>query len=52
MVQKHRGEYPSRWAAVEPIAPKFGGVPQALLGWVQRQAVDTGGHGGVTTVEA
>ena len=26
MVQEHRGEYPSLWAAVESIAPKIGYV--------------------------
>ena len=30
MVQDHRGEYPSLWAAVESIAPKIGCVPQTL----------------------
>jgi len=24
MVQEHRGEYPSLWAAIESIAPKIG----------------------------
>lgn len=24
LVQEHRGEYPSRWAAIESIAPKIG----------------------------
>jgi len=52
MVQEHRGEYPSLWAAVESIAPKIGCVPQTLLGWVQRHEVDTGVRGGVTTAEA
>ena len=42
MVQEHRDEYPSLWAAVESIAPKIGCVPQTLLGWVQRQEVDSG----------
>ena len=51
MVQEHRGEYPSLWAAVESIAPKIGGVPQTLLGWVQRHEVDTGVRVGVTTAE-
>jgi transposase len=40
MVQEHRGEYPSLWAAVESIAPKIGCVPQTLLVWVKRQEVD------------
>lgn len=52
MVQKHRGDYPSLWAAVESIAPKIGCVQQTLLGWVQRQEVDTGVRPGMTTAEA
>ena len=52
MVQEHRGEYPSLWAAVESIAPKIGCVPQTLLEWVKRLEVDTGLREGVTTVEA
>ena len=52
MVQEQRGQYPSLWAAVESMAPKFGCVPQTLLGWVQRHEVDTGVHNGVTTAEA
>ena len=51
MVQEHRGEYPSLWAAVESIAPKIGCVPQTLLGWVQRQEVDSGVRDGTTTAE-
>ena len=30
MVQEHRGEYPSLWAAIESIAPKIGCVPLKL----------------------
>jgi len=52
MVQEHRGEYPSLWAAVESIAPKMGCVPQTLLTWVQRHEADTGVREGVTTAEA
>ena len=52
MVQEHRGEYPSLWAAVESIAPKIGCVPQTLLTWVQRHEVDTGVRDGVTTAGA
>ena len=52
MVQEHRGEYPSLWAAVESIAPKIGCVPQTLLEWVKRQEVDSGVRDGVTTSEA
>ena len=52
MVQEHRGEYPSLWAAVESIAPKIGCVSQTLLEWVERQEVDGGLRAGITTAEA
>jgi len=52
LVQEHRGEYPSLWAAVESIAPKIGCVPQTLLDWVKRQEIDSGVREGVTTAEA
>ena len=52
LVQEHRGEYPSLWAAVESIAPKIGCVPQTLHGWVKRQEIDSGVREGVTTAEA
>ena len=51
MVQEHRGEYPSLWAAIESIAPKIGCVPQTLLEWVKREEVDSGQRDGVTTSE-
>src|SRR5882724_5208796 len=49
MVQQHRGEYPSPWAAIESIAPKIGCVPQTLNEWVKRDEIDTGARGGTTT---
>jgi len=52
MVQEHKGEYPSLWAAVESIAPKIGCVPHTLLEWVKRVEVDAGVQEGVTTSEA
>ena len=51
MVQEHRGEYPSLWAAVASLAPKIGCVPQTLLEWVKRQEVDAGSRPGMTTSE-
>ena len=51
-MQQHRGEYPSLWSAVESIARKIGGVPQTLLQWFERQAVDIGVCDGVTSTEA
>ena len=51
MVQEHRGEYPSLWAAIESIAPKIGCVPATLLDWVNRDEVDTGVRDGITSEE-
>ncbi len=51
MVQEHRGEYPSLWAAIESIAPKIGCVPQTLNDWVKRDEVDSGHREGLTTSE-
>jgi transposase-like protein len=51
MMQEHRGEYPSLWAAVESMAPKIGCVPQTLLEWVKRAEVDVGARPGTTTAE-
>jgi transposase-like protein len=51
MVQEHRGEYPSLWAAVESIAPKIGCVPQTLLEWVKRGEIDGGQREGMSTSE-
>ena len=51
LVQEHRGDYASLWAAVESIAPKIGCVPQTLLEWVKREEVDGGKRDGMTTSE-
>ena len=51
LVQEHRGQYPSLWAAVESIAPKIGCVPQTLLDWVKRGEVDSGQREGLSTSE-
>ena len=51
MVQEHRGEYPSLWAAIESIAPKIGCVPQTLHEWVKRYEVDSGQREGLSTSE-
>ena len=51
MVQEHRGEYPSQWAAIESIAPKIGCVPQTLHEWIKRHEIDSGARDGITTSE-
>jgi transposase len=52
MVQEHRREYSSLWAAIESIAPKIGCVPQTLHEWVKRAEIDSGAMPGVTSSEA
>lgn len=52
MVQEHRGDYPSLWAAIESIAPKIGCVPQTLNEWLKKAEVDSGLRVGTTTSEA
>jgi len=51
MVQEHRGEYPSLWAAIESISAKIGCVPQTLHEWVKRSEIDSGARVGVTSDE-
>ena len=51
MVQDHRGEYASLWAAIESFAPKIGCVPQTLHEWVRKQEIDTGMRDGITSQE-
>lgn len=51
LVQEHRGEYPSLWAAIESIAPKIGCVPQTLNDWVKQAQVDQGEREGLNSSE-
>lgn len=49
MVLEHGGEYPSRWAAVNSIAPKIGCNAVTLHEWVKRWEIDQGTRAGVPT---
>ena len=51
MVQEHRGEYPSLWAAVESIALKIGCASQTLHEWVKRAEIDSGKRDGLSSSE-
>ncbi len=51
MLQDHRCEYPSTWAAIESIALKIGCAPQTLHEWVRKHEVDSGVRGGTTSAE-
>ena len=52
MVQEHRGEHPSLWAAIESIAGKVGCVPQTLHTWVKQHEIDACQRDGLSTAEA
>lgn len=51
LVQEHRSEYPSLWAAIESIAPKIGCSAHTLLEWVRKHEIDTGLRDGITSEE-
>ena len=52
MVEEHRREYASEWAAIVSIAGKLGlGTPETLRQWVRRAEVDGGQRAGLTTAE-
>ena len=49
MVLEHAAEYPSRWAAVNSVAPKIGCNAATLHEWVKRREIDQGVRAGVPT---
>ena len=51
MVQEHRGEYPSEWAAITSIAGKLGIDPETLRLWLRRDEVDHHQRAGLTADE-
>lgn len=51
LVQEHRGEYASEWAAIVSIAGKIGCTPETLRSWVRRVERDQGVRNGITSSE-
>ena len=51
MVLEHRKGYPSLWATIEVMAPKFGCAPQTLNEWVRKAETDSGVRPGLTSDE-
>jgi len=51
MVQEHRKEHRSLWAAIESIAPKIGCAAQTLHEWVRKHEIDAGMRDGITSEE-
>jgi transposase len=51
MVQEHRGEYPSEWAAITSIAGKLDEGTEALRLWLRRAKVDQHLRPGITMAE-
>src|SRR5438876_3765181 len=51
LIQEHRAEYPSEWAAITSIAGKLGIGTEALRLWLRRAQIDQQQRPGVTTAE-
>jgi len=51
MVQEHRGEHASEWAAFGSIAAKIGCTAETLRGWVRQAERDQGLRAGTTSEE-
>jgi transposase len=51
MVQEHRQEYPSEWAAITSIAGKLGVGTEALRLWLRRAEIDQHHRPGITSAE-
>ncbi len=51
MVQEHRGDHTSEWAAIQSIASKIGCTAETLRGWVRQTERDQGLRAGPTTDE-
>src|SRR5215210_434547 len=51
MVQEHRGEYLSEWAAITSIAGKLGVGTEALRLWLRRVEIDQHQRPGVPNAE-
>jgi transposase len=51
LVFERQGEHASQWAAISPIAHKFGVSSEKLRNWVRRAETDDGLRPGLTTKE-
>ncbi len=51
MVQEHRGDHASEWAALGSIAAKIGCTAETLRGWVRQAERDQGLRAGTTSEE-
>jgi transposase-like protein len=51
MVQEHRGDHASQWAAIASIAAKIGCTGETLRNWVRQAERDAGARPGATTDE-
>lgn len=51
LLEEHRSEYPSTWAAVKSIAAKAGMSPETLRSWIVQAERDAGKRPGLTTDE-
>lgn len=51
LVQEHRSEYPSTFAAVQAVARQVGVGAESVRRWVVQAEIDSGARGGVSSEE-
>ena len=51
LVQQHRDDYPSKWAALSLIAAKCGMTAETLRKWVRQAKADAGDSASLTSDE-
>jgi len=52
-VREVRPDYPSEYAAIEPVAAKLGiGTPETLRKWIRQAEINSGARQGVTSEES
>jgi transposase len=52
LVQEHRGDYESEYAAIKAVAGRLGMTAETLRKWLRRAEVDAGQAAGVTSETA
>ena len=52
LVQDHRGDYPSEWAAIRAVSSRLGMNAETLRNWIRQQQVDDGQRNGVSSEAA
>jgi transposase len=52
LVQDHRGDYPTEWAAIKAISGRLGMSAETLRKWLRQAEIDAGDRPGTTSEES